>query len=138
MNDGEVYRHTEALGEMLARGIEKILREIGITGVVARQGSALCLYFMDHCPKDWHDLAMHNNFEKDTIFRRLLVDRGIYVFPQATKQWSLSAAHSAADVDLTLRQIRFALARTFDAADKRAISNSRQPEPAGVRDGVDS
>ncbi len=137
MNDGEVYRHTEALGEMIERGIDEILREMGIPGVVARQGSAFCLYFMDHCPKDWHDLANHHNFEKDTVFRRLLVDRGIYVFPQATKQCSLSAAHSVTDVDLTLRQIQFALASTFDAADQK-VSSIREAEPSGVREGIDS
>lgn len=126
MNDGEVYRHTEALGSRIARGIEEILKEMGIGGVVARQGSAFCLYFMDHCPQDWHDLAMHHDFEKDTIFRRLLIGRGIYVFPQATKQCSLSAAHSTADVELTLRHIEDALAHSFDGARKTVISAGRR------------
>src|SRR5665213_918689 len=43
MNDGEVYRHVEALGEMLENGIEAIISKVGLTAVVARQGSALCL-----------------------------------------------------------------------------------------------
>lgn len=116
MNEGEVYRHTEALGEMIERGIEEILAELGITGVVARQASAFCVYFMDHCPVDWHDLAMHHDFELDTIFRRLLIERGIYVFPQATKQYSLSAAHSTADVELTLHQIEGALAQVANTS----------------------
>ena len=119
MNDGEVYRYTGALGELIERGIEEILRKKGITGVVARQGSAFCIYFMDHCPRDWHDLAMHHDFEKDEIFRRLLIDRGIYVFPQATKQCSLSAAHTAPDVELTLRHIEDSLTRTFAATVKK-------------------
>jgi glutamate-1-semialdehyde 2,1-aminomutase len=110
MNDGEVYRYAEALGEMVELGIEKIVRKIGITAVVARQGSAFCLYFMDHCPQDWHDLAMHHDFDADTVFRRMLVERGIYVFPLATKQCSLSAAHQRADVEKTLCQIEGALA----------------------------
>ncbi|MDX6463591.1 MAG: glutamate-semialdehyde -aminomutase [Acidobacteriaceae bacterium] len=113
MNNGEVYRHTEALGVAIQRGIEEILAKLGITGVVARQGSAFCLYFMDHCPKDWHDLAMHHDFTTDLIFRRILVEQGIYVFPLATKQWSLSAAHSRTDVELTLRHIEDALGRAF-------------------------
>jgi glutamate-1-semialdehyde 2,1-aminomutase len=122
MNDGEVYRHTEALGEMIAHGIEEILRKNGIPGVVARQGSAFCPYFMDHCPRDWHDLAMRHDFEKDEIFRRLLIERGIYVFPQATKQWSLSAAHTEDDVELTLQHVADALERTFSVADKTVPS----------------
>jgi glutamate-1-semialdehyde 2,1-aminomutase len=113
MNNGEVYRHTEALGAAMQRGIEEILAKLGITGVVARQGSAFCLYFMDHYPRDWHDLAIHHDFTTDAIFRRILVEQGIYVFPLATKQWSLSAAHSRTDVELTLRHIEDALARAF-------------------------
>jgi glutamate-1-semialdehyde 2,1-aminomutase len=109
MNNGEAYRHTSALGEYLQRSLEGIVGRLGITAVVARQGSAFCLYFMDHCPQDWHDLAMHHDFNLDSMFRRTLVDRGIYVFPQPTKQCSLSAAHSTADVEETLRQMEHTL-----------------------------
>ncbi len=84
MNDGEVFRHTEELGLLMADGIERTMKELAVTGVVARQGSAFCPYFMEHAPVDWHDLASHHDFEKDIAFRRLLIDRGIYVFPQAS------------------------------------------------------
>jgi glutamate-1-semialdehyde 2,1-aminomutase len=63
------------------------------------------MYFMDHLPVDWHDLAANHDFEFDSTFRKNLVERGIYVFPLATKQCSLSAAHSQADVDQTLQSI---------------------------------
>lgn len=115
MNNGEVYLHTEDLGERIECGIEELLRKSGVVGVVARQGSAFCVYFMDHCPKDWHDLATHHNFEIDTIFRQMLVECGIYVFPLATKQWSLSAAHSKTDIELTLRHMEDALIRAVAA-----------------------
>lgn len=105
MNDGEVYQHTDSLGEAMQSGIEAIVEKIGLTAVVARQGSAFCVYFMDHVPVDWHDLAGNHDFEFDSMFRRALVERGIYVFPLATKQCSLSAAHSQADVDQTLQSI---------------------------------
>jgi glutamate-1-semialdehyde 2,1-aminomutase len=126
MNDGEVYRHTEELGRMIEHGIAQILSEMRIPGVVARQGSAFCLYFMDHRPRDWHDLAMHHDFKRDTLFRQLLIERGIYAFPQATKQYSLSAAHGIADVELTLRQIEDALFHTFDFAGKTILSLGRE------------
>jgi glutamate-1-semialdehyde 2,1-aminomutase len=76
---------------------------------------------MDHYPRDWHDLAIHHDFTTDAIFRRILVEQGIYVFPLATKQWSLSAAHSRADIELTLRHIEDALAHAF-ASVKHAAS----------------
>jgi glutamate-1-semialdehyde 2,1-aminomutase len=105
MNNGEIYQHTDSLGEAMQSGIESIVEKIGLTAVVAREGSAFCVYFMDHVPVDWHDLAGNHDFEFDSTFRKNLVERGIYVFPLATKQCSLSAAHSQADVDQTLRSI---------------------------------
>jgi glutamate-1-semialdehyde 2,1-aminomutase len=111
MNDGEVYRHVETLGDQMQRGIEQIIRSAGLCAVVARQGSAFCIYFMDHAPKDWHDLAEHHNFALDTKMRRNLIEQGVYFFPLAVKQCSISAAHTKEDVQFTLEQIQQALAR---------------------------
>jgi glutamate-1-semialdehyde 2,1-aminomutase len=105
MDDGEVYRHVEKLGSRMQQGMEEIVRRLGIEAVVSRQGSAFCLYFMDHCPKDWHDLAAHNIFQVDDQLRRELIRHGVYPFPLATKQWSISAAHTSQDIDFTLEQI---------------------------------
>ena len=111
MNDGEVYRHVETLGDQMQRGIEQIMRAAGLCAVVARQGSAFCIYFMDHEPKDWHDLAEHHNFALDTKIRKNLIEQGVYFFPLAVKQCSISAAHTKEDVQFTLEQIQRALAQ---------------------------
>jgi len=111
MDDGEVYRHVEALGDQMQRGIEQIMRAAGLCAVVARQGSAFCIYFMDHEPKDWHDLAQHHNFALDTKMRKNLIEQGVYFFPLAVKQCSISAAHNKEDVQFTLEQIQQALAK---------------------------
>lgn len=109
MNDGEVYRHIESLGARMQAGLERIAAELDIEASVARQGSAFCLYFMDHCPRDWHDLAENHAFNADDQMRRQLIERGIYPFPLATKQWSISAAHTEQDIDTTLEQIQTVL-----------------------------
>lgn len=97
-NDGEVYRHTDRLGKLMEDGLTEIVRRRGLTAVVSRERSAFCLYFMDHPPVDWHDLAANHTFAADEIMRRGLVERGIFVFPLATKQASISAAHSESDI----------------------------------------
>lgn len=83
--------------------------EIPVT--VARQGSALCVYFMDHEPTDWHDLASNHNFTADLPLRQELINRGIYVLPAANKQWSISAAHSEEDLGITIEAVRELLDR---------------------------
>jgi len=109
-NDGEIYKHTERLGARAQVGIENALRDAGIVAHVARQGSAFCIYYMDHLPADWHDLASHHDFELDSRFRRALVDSGIYFFPLPVKQCSISAAHTEAHIDLTVQRVAQALA----------------------------
>jgi glutamate-1-semialdehyde 2,1-aminomutase len=104
-NQGEVYRHVESLGKMMQEGLETILRKAGREAVVARQGSAFCVYFMDHCPRDWHDLAASHNNDLDQELRRKLISCGIYFFPAATKQCSISYAHTRVDIESTLEKV---------------------------------
>ncbi len=105
-DDGAVYRTLEALGARLEKGLQSILADTGITGTVSRNGSAYCLYFADHVPVDLHDLQASHDFARDTRFRRALIERGVYHFPLPTKQGSISAAHTEADIDRTLEITR--------------------------------
>ncbi|MEX2661673.1 MAG: aminotransferase class III-fold pyridoxal phosphate-dependent enzyme [Vicinamibacterales bacterium] len=105
-DDGAVYRYVETLGARLEAGARRLLLEFGITATISRQGSAFAIYFLDHVPRDWHDLAAHHPFEPDRQWRRALIARGVYFFPEATKQCSISAAHTMADIDFTLEQMR--------------------------------
>ena len=101
-NDGDVFRQLEARGAALQKGLEEIFATRGIPARVSRIGSAFCVYFCDHVPADYHDLAQSHNFEIDKRYRRALIDRGVYYFPVPTKQGSISAAHNDADIAKTL------------------------------------
>ena len=127
-SDGAAYRVLETLGQRLASGLSRILSTAGITGTLARQGSAFCLYFMDHEPVDWHDLAGNHDFQRDTAMRRELIERGIYLFPLAVKQGSISLAHTAADIDATLEAWEQTLADAAPAFQETA-SSARNPVP---------
>ena len=108
-NEGVVYKQLESLGQKAQDGIESIIESLGLEAVVVRQGSAFSIYFMDHAPKDWHDLAVHHNFSLDLSMRRSMIRRGIYFFPVATKQCSISVAHSEEDIDMTVEALGKAL-----------------------------
>jgi glutamate-1-semialdehyde 2,1-aminomutase len=108
-NDGEVYSHVNGLGKQVEDGIHKIVKELGLKATLVRQGSAFCLYFTDHAPQDWHDLASNHNFELDSAMREKLIRRGIFLFPMPTKQCSISFAHSEEDVTVTLKAMEQAL-----------------------------
>lgn len=101
----DVYTHIETQGQALQSGLQRILQRSGRPFHVARQGSALCVYFMDHAPVDFHDLANNNDAAFDRRWRLALIEKGIYQFPLSSKQASLSFAHSAEDIALTLEKV---------------------------------
>ncbi len=117
MNEGEVYRHIEQLGEEMQRGLEKIIGKQGLEAVVARQGSAFCIYFMNHCPTDWHDLAANNDARLDGRMRQELIRQGVYFFPLPTKQCSISFAHTHEDIEATLEEVQKTLGQIAERPD---------------------
>lgn len=106
LDDGAVYRRLDHLGSIMQAGLEQIFNDAGITVAISRQGSAFCVYFMDHIPIDWHDLAEHHNFGLDEGYRLGLIGEGIYHFPTPTKQGSISFAHTEIDIEQTLDATR--------------------------------
>jgi glutamate-1-semialdehyde 2,1-aminomutase len=101
-DSGKVYRDLETKCARLANGQADIFAAAGKKVTVSRNASANCVYFMDHVPRDWHDMLENHDFALDKKYRLALIQRGIYQFPLPGKQGSLSAAHSDADIDRTL------------------------------------
>jgi glutamate-1-semialdehyde 2,1-aminomutase len=98
----DVYGHLERLAQKLEEGQRRLFADHGVVATISRIGSAHCVYFMDHAPVDWWDILHAHDFAFDLKYRRALIDRGIYNFPVAAKQGSISFAHTAGDIDATL------------------------------------
>ena len=107
---GAVYQQIEARSAWLQRGLAEIFGERGRVVTVARNASAFCVYFMDHAPRDWHDILAHHDFDCDKRYRLALIERGVYHFPLPCKQGSVSAAHSEDDIAKTLEVTKDAVA----------------------------
>ena len=103
-NGGSAYKRLEALSRRLEEGLVSVFREASVPTTFVREGSAFCVYFMGHEPRDWHDLVANHDSELDEAYRKALIDHGVFHFPVATKQGSLSLAHSEVDLDQTLER----------------------------------
>ncbi|RCR68699.1 aspartate aminotransferase family protein [Larkinella punicea] len=99
-----VYEHVNMLGQMLEDGLNTIFASTGRPFHLARQGSAYCLYFMDHAPVDFHDIAEHHDFVLDKTYRVKLIEKGVFNFPLPIKQGSISFAHTVQDIEETLER----------------------------------
>lgn len=98
----KVYEHVSLLGQILEAGLKDIFSKYDTPFYIGRQGSAFCVYFMDHAPKDFHDIAANHDFSLDKEYRLRLIEKGIFHFPLPLKQGSISFAHTIADIDQTL------------------------------------
>lgn len=101
-DNGAVYHAIEARAARLQKGLTRLFKEYGHQAIISRNASAWCIYFMDHAPRDWHDILTHHDFEKDARFRQEWINEGVYLFPTACKQGSVSASHTDEDIDRTL------------------------------------
>ena len=98
----EIYGKLEDLGQQMESGLKQIFRTCDYPTTIARQGSAFVVYFMDHPPSSWRDIAMNNDMERDILYRKSLIENGVFHFPVVTKQGSISFAHTETDIDETL------------------------------------
>jgi glutamate-1-semialdehyde 2,1-aminomutase len=98
----DMYGHLERLAQHLEEGQQKLFRDHRITATISRIGSAHCTYFMDRAPTNWWELITGHDSAFDLRYRTALIERGIYHFPVASKQGSISAAHTEDDIDATL------------------------------------
>lgn len=120
-----VYSHLETMGAALQSGMEQVFRRHRIDGCVAREGSALSFYLMPEPPSDLHDIILRHDFQKDVRLRRELIAGGVFVVPIATKQWSVSAAHTQADIDFTLNQFECAVAAVQSDRDSKTAVDAK-------------
>ncbi|HEY2008896.1 MAG TPA: aminotransferase class III-fold pyridoxal phosphate-dependent enzyme [Rhizomicrobium sp.] len=112
-NRDRLYPRMERLGAEIEAGIMDIFCRRGITACLARQGSAFSFYLMEKPPTDLHDIIEGHDFNRDVALRRALIQRGVFFVPIATKQCSLSAAHTEADIAFTLEQFESAVAAVW-------------------------
>ena len=102
---GAVYARITALGRRLAEGIQEILTECSLPVVIQGPGSFFSALFADHPVASYRD-----TFRLDRAlyskFWVALLDHGIRIWPSARGLWYLSAAHTEADAEETLRAVR--------------------------------
>ena len=98
----EIYGALERLGARMEKGLNALFDERNYPATVVRQGSAFVVYFMDHAPRSWRDIAMHHDNAKDVAYRKALIEAGVFHFPVTTKQGSISFAHTDEDIDRSL------------------------------------
>ena len=104
----KLYRSLAALGARLAAGLADAAREQGVALQVNAFGSILTPFFTGRPVRDFASATSASTEQYARFFRGML-DRGIYPPPSQFEAWFLSAAHTAKDIDATIRAAREAM-----------------------------
>ena len=100
-----LYRHLAKLGTQLAAGLADAARRVDVPLQINAFGSVLTPFFTDRPVRDYES-ALTADTGRYALFFREMLARGIYLPPSQFEGWFLSAAHTARDVDRTVRAAR--------------------------------
>ncbi len=90
---------------MLAAGLEEAASKAGIAVVTNRVGSMLGLFFTDQ-PVSNFSKAQTSDVALFARYYNGMLDHGIYLAPSQYEAAFVSAAHSEADIELTIQGAR--------------------------------
>lgn len=99
---GDAYRVLESLGAQLEAGLRDAAKSAGIPVTFNRCGSMFCGYFTDQPVHNLAD-AMHSDRARFAKYFHGMLDEGVYFAPSQFEAGFMSAAHSAADIEQTVR-----------------------------------
>ena len=103
-----LYNHLSELGADLADGLADAARRAGVALQVNGIGSALTPFFTS-TPVRNYQTALRADAAKYGTFFKGMIARGVYPPPSQFEAWFLSAAHTARDIDKTIKAAREAM-----------------------------
>jgi glutamate-1-semialdehyde 2,1-aminomutase len=99
-----ILHRINKFGKHMMEEIGAMARKYRIAVRIQGPGSVFCVSFHDHEIWDMRD-AFRGSNENYLVFRQLLLDHGIHIFPTEKGLWYLSSAHTEADIAATLKLI---------------------------------
>lgn len=109
-----LYRTLASRGAQLAAGLADAARSAGVTLQVNAVGSLVTPFFTSTRVRDYTS-ALTANTKAYGAFFRAMIARGVYPPPSQFEAWFLSTAHTARNVDETLKAARAAFRKIGDA-----------------------
>lgn len=100
----EIYTELKEKGDYFRSGIQKILERKALPYQIVGEGSLSCLYFASEPVVDYTS-AKKSDTEAFAAYFKKMFERGNYFGPSQFESIFLSAAHTQADIDKTLKDI---------------------------------
>jgi glutamate-1-semialdehyde 2,1-aminomutase len=102
LSEPGVYEKLENRSSMLAEGLSEATKSAGVEACHTRVGSMLNIFFTSEQVVDY-TTAKTSDTSKFAAYFRGLLERGIYIAPSQFEAGFVSLAHSADDIQITIR-----------------------------------
>jgi glutamate-1-semialdehyde 2,1-aminomutase len=109
LRDNPPYAQLEAISAHLAAGLSAAARAADVPHSVTRVGSMLTLFFNPEPVTNWQTAA-RSDTKRYARYFWAMIERGIYLPCSQFEALFVSAAHTPADIDITIAAAREALA----------------------------
>ena len=103
------YKLTTQTSKMV-NGLVAAAKNTGVTFNAQNVGGMFGLYFSEHCPTNYVQIAEHNNKNHFNQFFHSMLDSGVYLGPSAFEAGFVSAALDDADIAFTIKAAEKAFA----------------------------
>jgi glutamate-1-semialdehyde 2,1-aminomutase len=114
-----VHEHTFRLATKMRKGLETIVKSLGITATVVGFGSVFVTYFMEGPIRTYRDL-LRNDQKLFVELRRKLLELGILELPLNLKRNHISFSHTDEQIDKTLEATESVLKKLTHASSRSA------------------
>jgi len=104
----DAYKTLEQLGSALETGLRQAAKSAGVPVQFNRCGSMFCAYFTAEPVHNLAD-AMRSDRERFKRYFHGMLDNGVYLAPSQFEAGFMSTAHTAADIEETIRAAEKAL-----------------------------
>lgn len=109
-NNSEIINRINSMGDYMMKEIKVLAQKNKQTVRIQGTGALFCVSFHEREIWDMRDAFTGTN-DKYFVFRQLLLDEGIHIFPTEKGLWYLSAAHTEDDIEKTLRAVNKAFSK---------------------------
>jgi len=105
----EIYKSLEIKAQKLAEGFRKNIEETGTKAIVNQIGSLLTVFFTNESEVVSYEQAAKSDTQRFAEYFRLSLENGIYLAPSQFECAFVSDAHTAQDIEMTIKANRAAL-----------------------------
>ena len=103
-NSNTIYPALFQKGELLVRGLNDVMDNLGVPAFATGLGPMLQVWFSENRIENYRQAKRYSKPDKYKKFWIAMLKQGVYFHPSPFELWFISTAHSRSDIDITIQK----------------------------------